>query len=108
MRVSLTVNKAVLPALKEAKAQALDAIGKRMIEHAADQVPVDTGRLRDSLDYTVLRDQMTAGTDVPYAPYVEVGRAGREGTHFLRNALEQHGEEYAGIIVRAMKGGDTV
>jgi len=45
---------------------------------------------------------------VPYAPYVEVGRAGREGTHFLRNALEQHGEEYAGIIVRAMKGGDTV
>ncbi len=108
MRVSFTVREDVLPALKEAKAKALDAIGKRVVELAREEVPVDTGRLRDSLAYFVLRDQLTVGTDVSYAPYVEVGTASSEGTHFLRNAMEQHGEEYSGIIVNAMKGGDRV
>lgn len=49
------------------------------------------------------------GTNVYYAPYVEMGHITPSGKHtpakpFLRPALEQHGKVYTGIIKKVLKG----
>lgn len=90
--------------MDEAKTAALEAVGHRMASHAKVYVPVDTGRLRDSLRYAVSGDVLTVGSAVDYAPYVEIGVSGRAGTHFLRNAAALHTAEYAGLISAVFSG----
>lgn len=102
----------VLAAIDSAKASALDRAGMIIVSHAREYVPVDTGRLRDSLTHGVSGDVLTVGTSVDYAPYVELGVRGRAGTHFLRNAASMHTHECAAAISEVfggmigMKGGD--
>ena len=60
---------------------------------------VRTGRMRDSGRFA-LDDAAPAviiGTDVPYAPEHELGTARIRGIHFLRDALQEHMEEYESI-----------
>jgi len=53
---------------------ALVILGNEMVNGAREIVPVDTGRLRDSIRIlSQLEESVTVGTDVPYAPYVEYG-----------------------------------
>ena len=102
----------VLGAIDSAKASALERAGMMMVSHARAYVPVETGRLRDSLSYGVSGDMLTVGTSVDYAPYVELGVRERAGAHFLRNAVSMHTHEYAAAISEVfggkvgMKGGD--
>lgn len=53
--------------------------------------PVDTGRLRSSISHEIGRDARglvgTVGTDVTYAPYVELGTSKAPAQPFLRPAL---------------------
>lgn len=102
---------AVLAGIGPAAADALSAVGEAAVSHARVYVPVDTGRLRDSIGYTVSGNVLAIGTSVPYAGYVELGVLGRPGAHYLRNAAACHEEEYAAILssvfVRGMmKGGE--
>ena len=81
-----------------------------MAANARMYVPVDTGRLRDSIGYSASGGVLYVGTDVPYAVYVELGRAGHPGSHYLRNAAAGHVSEYAAILGAvlgsAVKGGE--
>jgi hypothetical protein len=66
-------------------------------EAALEKVPVDTGRLRDSLQ----RGDNSVYSDVEYAPHVGLGTVRIEGTDYLwgpaeeaiRNALEDLSRE---------------
>lgn len=63
-----------------------------MVERRAKQLaPVDTGRLRSSITHAVGTDALglvgTVGTDVEYAPYVELGTRHQAPNPFLRGAL---------------------
>lgn len=53
--------------------------------------PVDTGRLRASITHALERDAQglvgVVGTDVDYAPYVELGTSRAPAQPFLRPAL---------------------
>lgn len=57
--------------------------------------PVDTGRLRSSINSQVGTDDQgllaVVGTDVDYAPHVEFGTSKMAPQSFLRAALEQRG-----------------
>ena len=64
------------------------------VQRAAKQLcPVDTGRLRSSIQYAIERDSRgllaRIGTDVTYAPHVELGTRRAAAQPFLRPALNQ-------------------
>lgn len=64
---------------------------------------VDTGRLRNSISHTVDGEAAYIGTNVEYAPYVELGARGRKGVHMLQKAATEHTDEYKRIMEDAMK-----
>lgn len=96
----------VLEAIKRAKNAALEAIGVTAVNYAKEDCPVDTGRLRASIDHAVEGEDAYIGTNVEYAPYVEFGdtknfTVGK--AHFLRDAATLHSEEYKEIVDNIMR-----
>lgn len=87
---------AVLEATDEQIEKALIECGIKIQEYASKNAPVDTGRLRASLTYATSKGQgsgdstprgeaeehtLYAGTNVEYAPYVEMGHTTPTGKH---------------------------
>lgn len=110
-----------LDALKEKKARALEVIGGRAESYAKAKCPTKTGNLKNSITHKQYDDDTEIiGTNVKYAPYVELGHHQEPGRYvpaikkqlkrdfvpgipFLRPAAENHGSEYKAIIERIMK-----
>lgn len=94
----------VLSALENAKKRGLEAIGLVAEGHAKKyETAVDTGRLRNSISHATDDEAAYIGTNVEYAPYIELGAQGRKGLHFLQKAVTQHGDEYKQLIEDSMK-----
>ena len=93
----------VLAALEKAKKRGLEAIGLTAEGHANNETPVDTGRLRNSISHATDDEAAYIGSNVEYAPYVELGARGRQGAHMLQRAASEHGSEYKQIMEDAMK-----
>lgn len=89
----------VQAALKAAKAKALEIIGGKAETYAKLLCPVDTGRLRNSITHRQ-EDENTEviGTNVKYAPYVELGTVKQKAKPYLRPAAERHVAEYQRIV----------
>ena len=130
----------VLQATDEQIEMALIAIGAKMESHAkADYVPVDTGRLKNSITFALAGGpaqissygpdsgggddvqskpysgtapadpggkvrSVYVGSNVEYAEIVEEGTSGRRGKHYLRDAVNNHIEEYKNLAERALSG----
>lgn len=78
--------------LGEALRKAAREAGEAAAAEAKRLAPVKTGRLRDSIGFTVATEEngsvaAVIGTDVPYAAAQELGTAKRPGKHFLENGL---------------------
>lgn len=84
--------------MESKRGTALRAVGERAAGYARDLCPVDTGRLRESIRFTVGGDEVEIGTDVEYAPYVELGTRKQRAQPFLTPALEDHVDEYLELI----------
>ena len=95
--------KEVLSALDKAFERGLEAIGLTAEGHAKKETPVDTGRLRNSIGHEVADKAAYIGTNVEYAPYIELGARGRQGLHFLQRAASEHGGEYKKLMEDSMK-----
>ena len=93
----------VLAAFEKAKSRGLDAIGLTAEGHAKKETPVDTGRLRNSVSHTTDDEAAYIGTNVEYAPYVELGARGRPGAHMLKRAATEHTDEYKRLMEDSMK-----
>ena len=93
----------VLAALERAKKRGLEAIGLTAEGHAKKETPVDTGRLRNSISHETDDESAYIGTNVEYAPYVELGARGRQGVHMLQRAASEHGSEYKRLMEDSMK-----
>ena len=93
----------VLAALERAKRRGLEAIGLTAEGYAKRETPVDTGRLRNSISHATDDEAAYIGTNVEYAPYVELGARGRQGVHMLQRAATEHADEYKQIMEDAMK-----
>jgi phage gpG-like protein len=99
----------------------MQAIAFEMENNAKQDCPVGTpestgipwyvgGNLRNSIstDVTVSDDEksVTVGTNVEYAPYVELDDSKRHITgkaHFLRDSVAQHVDEYMNKLVSFLK-----
>ena len=95
----------VLSALEKAKKRGLEAIGLTAEGHAKKITPVDTGRLqlRNSISHATDDEASYIGTNVEYAPYVELGAQGRNGVHMLKRAATEHTGEYKRLMEDSMK-----
>lgn len=96
--------KEVLFAEQKARNQALEVIGGKAETYAKRICPVKTGRLRNSITHQQYDENTEViGTNVEYAPYVELGHhtsGGKfvSGKPFLKPAAEGHTAEYKAII----------
>ena len=94
----------VLSALEKAKKRGLEAIGLVAEGHAKKyETAVDTGRLRNSISHATDGEAAYIGTNVEYAPYIELGARGRKGLHFLQKAASNHTAEYKRLMEDSMK-----
>ena len=93
----------VLSAMEKAIERGLEAIGLTAEGHAKKETPVDTGRLRNSISHAVEDRAAYIGTNVEYAPYVELGARGRDGKHMLQRAATEHADEYKRLMEDSMK-----
>lgn len=93
----------VLSAMEKAIKRGLEAIGLTAEGHAKKETPVDTGRLRNSISHAVEYRAAYIGTNVEYAPYVELGARGRDGKHMLQRAATEHTDEYKRLMEDSMK-----
>ena len=84
----------ILSALEKGKRNALTAIGSSAETHAKKATPVDTGRLRNSISHTVDGEAAYIGSNVEYAPYVELGTSRAKAHHMLQKAATEHSAEY--------------
>ncbi|MBP5613472.1 MAG: HK97 gp10 family phage protein [Bacteroidales bacterium] len=119
IEVTLTSNKdEILEALGEQLGQAMIAIGmaaesnaKQEITKAVYDTPesksgyVRTGRLRNSISYGVDIDEPAVyiGSNVEYAPYVELGTSKMRARPYLKPAVENYAGEYKDLLEQAMK-----
>lgn len=111
---------AVLAAVEAAKKRALEICGGKAETYAKMRCPTKTGRLKNSITHKQ-EDENTEliGTNVEYAPYVELGHRQQPGRYvpaigkrlkadhvngipYLRPALEDHISEYKTIIEREL------
>lgn len=96
-------SKEVLSALEKAIQRGLEAIGMTAEGHAKKITSVDTGRLRNSISHATDNEAAYIGTNVEYAPYVELGSRGREGKHMLQRAASEHADEYKRLMEDSIK-----
>ena len=128
-----------LAELSRAKTRALEIIGLKAEGYAKRLCPVGTvestgkkgyrgGTLRNSITHTVDGDTVAVGSNVEYAPYVElgtgpyfepppdwetftskrgsgVGRSYVKPRRYLQPAIEEHAGEYKTIAENELRGG---
>lgn len=126
MSVDVKINdhsKEVIEAKDKAVAKALEMMGLQCETYAKMMCPVDTGMLRNSLthDVRMSEEAVYIGTNVEYAPYVELGHKQTPGRYvpaiekrlvrdfvpgkpYLRPAVENHVAEYKKIAEECLKG----
>lgn len=98
-------------AIKQALAAALEEVGlaaegfakKKLTENHS----VDTGRLRNSVTHAIDMDEEAVyiGTNVEYAPYVELGTSRSKEKPYLRPAAQDHATEYRKIFEKHLASG---
>lgn len=121
----------ILREFGEAVQRALERVGEQAEGYAKDLAPVDTGQLRNSISHAVDESEPAAyiGTNLEYAPYVELGTgqynpqgrptpwvyqdakgdwhwtAGNPAQPFLAPAVKDHQTTYRNIIEDELKNG---
>lgn len=106
--VTVKSNKqAVLDEFKRQKATALEAIGLQGETNAKMHITavgaVDTGRLRNSITHATDEDSAYIGTNVEYAPYVEMGTYKMKARPYLEPAVQEHVDEYKELVENYMR-----
>lgn len=121
----------VLNEFHDAGLRALERCGEQAEGYAKDLAPVDTGQLRNSISHAVDESEPAAyiGTNLEYAPYVELGTGqynpqgrptpwvyqdaksdwhwtkGNPAQPFLKPAVSDHAQTYRNIIEDELKNG---
>ena len=108
----------VASAMDRALAEALDEIGEMVVQRARELCPVDTGRLRNSITHRMggggfsfpgmgaaVGKEVTVGSNVEYAAYVELGTSRTDAQPFLWPAAEDYAGEYRRVVEEHMRDG---
>ena len=84
------------------EALAIEAEGNA-VDEITRMKAVDTGRLRGSISHATDAEAAYIGTNVEYAPYVELGTKRMAARPFLRNAVANYTDDYERIIEEGLK-----
>ena len=105
MKIEMEVDNSelVLSEKDEAVIRALTTIGMLAEGYAKKACPADTGRLRNSISWAVLDDSVYIGTNVEYAPYVELGTSKMAARPYLRPAVTDHVDKYKAVVRSQLK-----
>lgn len=97
---------AIADAIDRALVAALEEVGLVAEGYAKRACPVDTGRLRNSITHIVDEGtrHVVIGTNVEYAPYVELGTRHQKAQPYLKTAAEDHASTYKGIFRKHLGG----
>lgn len=93
--------KEVLSEMDRKIALILSAMGETAEKYAKLGCPVDTGRLRNSITHQEDKLNTYIGTNVEYAESMELNHPRQ--SHYLRNAIANHVEEYEGLAKKLLK-----
>ena len=93
----------ILTALEKGIKNGLEAIGLTAETYAKKETPVCTGRLRNSISHTVDGEAAYIGTNVEYAPYLELGTKKIAAHHYLKRAATEHKDEYKNLTAQAIQ-----
>lgn len=97
----------VLSELNDRVPAILDALGLQAEGNAVSEITslgaVDTGRLRASISHASDENSAYIGTNVEYAPYVELGTRKMATRPFLKNAVANYTDEYKQIVEDGLK-----
>jgi len=89
--------------LEKKIAKVLEEIGLTAETEAKQLAPVDTGRLRASLDHKVEGHTVYIGTNVEYGKYQEFGTSNMKAQPFLKPAVIGQIEKYKQMVREALK-----
>ena len=99
MNVTFQDNSAeILKAYEQARERSLEIIGLTAEKYAKEIVPVDTGRLRNSITHEVDGKDVFVGSATEYAASVEYGTIKQKAQPYLRPAALDHTTTYKQII----------
>lgn len=88
----------------EAVARALEQCGALWESDAKQLSPVDTGRLRNSIEHHAEgANKMIVATDVEYAIYQEMGTRNQHGTPFIKPSGENNVTTFKQVIENELK-----
>lgn len=97
----------VLSELNDRVPTILEALGMEAEGNAVSEITslgaVDTGRLRASISHASDENSAYIGTNVEYAPYVELGTRKMAARPFLKNAVANYTDEYKQIVEDGLK-----
>lgn len=95
----------IADAIDQALAKALEEVGLVAEGYAKKACPVDTSRLINSITHQVRPSEKSVyiGTNVEYAPYVELGTSRMKPQPFLRPAAKDHENTYKKIFESNLK-----
>ena len=87
----------------QAEGNAIDEANKLVYDQPESPNYVRTGRLKNSISHAHDDHNAYIGTNVEYAPYVELGTHKMASRPFLRNAISNYTDEYKKIIEDGLK-----
>ena len=97
----------LLAEIKEKMPAILESVGQARENNAKFEITalgaIDTGNLRNSISHTDDGNCAYIGTNVEYAPYVEMGTVKMQERPFLRNAVLNHQNEYKALFEEGLK-----
>lgn len=97
--------KAAAEGIADAVRKSLEEMGLAGEGFAKAKCPVDTGNLRNSITHATDDTSAYIGTNVEYAPYVELGTVRTRAQPYLRPAATEHSSTYRSILERNLKNG---
>ena len=87
----------------EAEGNAVTEINRLVYDTPESPSYVRTGRLKNSISHAVDDNDVYIGTNVEYAPYVELGTFRMAPRPFLRNAITNYVGDYQRIVEDGLK-----
>ena len=89
--------------IKKSIDESLDKIGLLITAESQVRSPVDTGRLRASMTHEVSGLEVFIGTNVEYAPDVELGTSKQRAQPFLRDSFAASSSKVKSIIKKTLE-----
>lgn len=89
----------------EAEGNAVTEVNKLVYDTPPSDSYIRTGRLKNSITHAVVENSAYIGTNLEYAPYVELGTYRMKPRPFLKNAIINHQDDYKRIVEDGLKEG---